>query len=109
MLRRVALTLIAVTLGWVLVSNLFLNTPLASWTINRHPDRWKVTWERAWMIVPGQVTASGIVYEQHIGRVDILVKARNATCTVPIPPLFGRRFVLEGIHADSATVELVLD
>jgi len=106
LVRRVATTLIAVALGWIVVSNLFLNTPLASWTINRRPDRWKVTWDRAWMIVPGKVVASGIVYEQHIGRVDILVKARNASCTIPIPPLLDRRFVLEGIHADSATVVL---
>ncbi|MFA6955572.1 MAG: hypothetical protein WC538_06835 [Thermoanaerobaculia bacterium] len=106
MLRRLSLTLIAIALGWIVASNFFLNSPLASRTINRHPDRWKVTWDRAWMIVPGKVTASGIVYEQHIGRVDILVKARDASCTIPIRPLFERRFVLEGIHADSATAVL---
>jgi hypothetical protein len=105
-LRRIALTLVGLELGWLVVAHVFLNTPIASMTINRRPERWTVTWERAWTPYPGRVYAKGVVYEHSIGRVHVVVRAENASVTVPIRPLFDRRFVLEGIVADRARAAL---
>lgn len=106
LIRSVFLTVLGIALGWIVVGNVFLNTPLAAWTINRSPERWKVTWDRAWTLHPGGVAARGVVYEHNIGRNRVLVRAENASCRIPIRALFDRRFVLEGIVADRARVTL---
>ena len=81
-------------------ANLFLNTPLGPWAVNRRPQRVRVTWDRAWTILPGEVRVRGLRIEGHTGRVDWWVTAERGRGWIDLPGLLVRRFRVHGFTAE---------
>lgn len=52
-LRRLAYLLLALAGFYLVAVNLFLNTDLAPWAINRKPEKFLVQWERGRTLIPG--------------------------------------------------------
>ncbi len=44
--RRLALALLLVYVAYLLLGNLFLNTALGPWSINRKPEKFRMDWVR---------------------------------------------------------------
>lgn len=104
--RRIILTLVGIEVFWLVIGNLFLFTPLGPKTINRHPERWSVNWGSAWTPWPGRVITKDFVYKHRIGRNDIRITATSASGTIPILPLFAKRFCVADIEAGGVRARL---
>ncbi len=88
-------------------ANLFLNTPLGPWAVNRRPQTVRVTWQRAWTILPGDVRVRGLRIEGHTPNVDWWITAERGQGWIDLPGLFVRRFRVRGFTGEgvrSATV-----
>ncbi|HEY2739162.1 MAG TPA: hypothetical protein VGK45_12215, partial [Thermoanaerobaculia bacterium] len=88
-------------------ANLFLNTPLGPWVVNRRPQTVRVTWRRAWTVLPGDVRVRGLRIEGHTARVDWWITAERGQGWIDLPGLFVRRFRVRGFTGEgirSATV-----
>ena len=99
-IRRAILVVVGAELLWLVGVNVFLNTPLAPWAINRKPERWQVTWESAYSLYPARLQTSGLAYTQHTPRVDVEVRATSSSTRLAIAPLLGRT-----LRFDDMTVE----
>jgi hypothetical protein len=77
-------------------ANLFLNTPLGPWAVNRRPQRVRVTWDRAWTVFPGDVRVRGLRIDGHSSRVDWWIAVERGQGWIDLPALFLRRFRVHG-------------
>jgi len=88
-------------------ANLFLNTPFGPWVVNRRPQTVRVSWQRAWTVLPGAVRVRGLRIEGHTSTVDWWITAERGQGWVDLPALFLRRFRVLGFTGEevrSATV-----
>jgi hypothetical protein len=93
-------------------ANLFLNTPLGPWAINRRPQKVRVTWDRAWTVLPGDVRVRGLRIDGHSSRVDWWITVERAQGWIDLPALFLRRFRvrgLTGVGVRSSTVRRAVE
>lgn len=63
--RRVLLVCLVLWLGYVVGVNLFINSDLLPRLATPHPERTKISWERAWTVVPGLIHVRGFKLRSH--------------------------------------------
>jgi hypothetical protein len=100
-LKRLLLALVALAALYLLAANVFLNTPMASWAVNRRPQRFRVSWSSAWSIWPGVVRVRGLQLRGR-GSNDVAwtVIVERGHGWIALPALLGRRFVVSSFHGE---------
>lgn len=99
-LKKLLLSLALLAGLYLAAANLFLAPPIGPWAINRRPQRLRVTWDRAWSLLPGQVHVRGLKVEGHAGAVDWWVSAERGSGWIDLPGLFWKRFRVLGFSGD---------
>lgn len=100
-LKRLLLVLLALAGLYLLAANLFLNTRLGPWAINRRPERFRASWTSAWSVWPGDLWVRGL--ELHgWTRNDVAwtVTVDRGRGWIDVPALLRRRFVVTGFHGE---------
>ncbi|MBX3691588.1 hypothetical protein [Dokdonella sp.] len=107
--RRLAGVLLALAVLYLVAGNLFLNTPLGSWAINRKPERFQLEWSRGFTAWPGHVVLWNVELKGHVRHVQWSAQAKRAKGRITILPLFSRELRLPWVEADevSATIDRV--
>ncbi len=109
MLRRIAAIVLAVAAVYFVAGNLFLNTPLGPWAINRKPERFQLGWSWGFTAWPGQVLLWDVECRGHVRHLKWSAQAERADGRIALLPLFSRELRLPSIDAVavSATIERV--
>ncbi len=105
-MRRPMQILLGFVVFWLVGVNLFLNTPLAPWAINRTPEKWSITWDRAWSPYPAKVFVSGFAYEQKIEKMGVLITADKVSAKVRIAPFLSKTFRADDIRVSGLAAVL---
>ncbi|WP_237052596.1 hypothetical protein [Marilutibacter chinensis] len=105
-LRWVALVLAGSWLGYLLLGNLFLNTALGPWAINRKPERFQMHWERGLTAWPGQVALWNPQVQGHTGSVLWNVRGDKASGRIALLPLLRRELRFPSIEVEGVTAML---
>jgi len=63
--RRVLLVCLVLWVGYLVGVNLFINSDLLPRLATPHPERTKISWERAWTVVPGLIHVRGFKLWKH--------------------------------------------
>ena len=106
---RVLKILAGFELAWLLLGNLFLSTELASMVINQKPDKFSISWDRAWTLYPVRVHATGLVVNQRSRTTRVQVRVEQASASIRLLPLVARHLVVDRIRGDTASVTLTRD
>jgi hypothetical protein len=99
--KRLALTAVfalGLPVSWLVASNVFLNTPLASRSFSRS-DRFRIEWGRAWMVVPGRIATRDLHLEGRSRGVAWSIDAEQATGRIALGTLTERTFRLTELRA----------
>jgi hypothetical protein len=99
-LKKLLLAAVALAGLYLLAANLFLNTPLGPWAVNRNPQKLRVAWSRAWSLYPGDVRVGGLSIEGHSSRVDWSVVMDRGRGWIDLPALARKRFRVHGLTAE---------
>ena len=91
-LRRLFFVLLGLEVVYLIAANVFLNTDLGPRTVNRKPEKWRLTWDGGWTILPGHMHLDGLVFDQHGRRQDTHAEARKISFDIGLLPLASRRF-----------------
>ncbi|HYG07706.1 MAG TPA: hypothetical protein VD865_15040 [Stenotrophomonas sp.] len=102
-LRRPLLAVVALYLLYLLAANIFLNTGLAPWAINRKPERFTLHWDRAVSWWPGRVDARGVRLRGHTMHVRWHIDAQRARGRIVMLALLRREVHMPWIEADEVT------
>ncbi|HEX5759333.1 MAG TPA: hypothetical protein VF121_09075, partial [Thermoanaerobaculia bacterium] len=98
--RRLLLGLALAAAGYLLAANLFLNTPLGEWAVNRRPERVRLAWDSAWSLWPGHVAMRGLEVGGRQRRVQWWVGVESGRARLDLPRLLRRELRLAGVRAE---------
>ncbi len=100
-LKRLLLALAVLVVFYLVAANVFLNTPMASWAVNRRPQRFRVSWSSAWSVWPGAVWVRGLQLRGWTSNdVSWTVAVQRGRGWVALPALLGRRFVISEFRGE---------
>ena len=108
-LRRGAVTLLAVYVGYLVAGNIFINTPIGEWTANRKPEKFRIEWGPGVTWWPGHVAVWDVRMQGQAGRTRWAVQAARAKGHVRIWPLLRKEVRVPDVEAVEVTgsVEVV--
>lgn len=95
--------LLGLYLFYLLAANLFINTGLAPWAINRKPDKFTLEWAGGSSWWPGRVDLHGVRLRGHVMHTRWAVDAERARGRIALWPLLGREVRMPDILADGVT------
>ncbi len=98
--------LVAIEIGWLVLGNLFLNTPIGPWAINMKPDKFTLHWESGWTPYPVKVNMQGIRVNIHTWSMDTEIIADWAETSIRLLPLLSKRLVIDGLKGGTASIVL---
>lgn len=93
-----ALVLVGAAATVLVFGNILLNFTLPA-VINRNPERLRIDYAIAWMVVPGRLEVRGLRIRNQGATDQWQVSAERASGTVSVPELFERRFRAEDVRA----------
>jgi len=83
-------SLLGLYLAYLLLANLFLNTPIGPWAANRKPEKFTIAWGPALSWWPGYVKVWDVHLQGHVMHTRWEVKAGSAQGHLALLPLFQR-------------------
>lgn len=89
-LRRLLWSLVGLYLAYLLLANLFLNTPLGPWAANRKPEKFTIAWGPAISWWPGYVRVWNVHLQGHVMHTRWEVHAAQARGHIALLPLLRR-------------------
>ncbi len=95
--RRLLLVLALAAGGYLAGANLFLNTPLAEWAVNRRPERLRLTWRAAWTFWPGDLRVRGLEVAALRRRLPWSLRVERGRGRLGLLPLLRREVRLEDV------------
>lgn len=109
--RRLIKTGLIVGLTYLVAGNVFLNTPIGSWAVNRKPERFQLAWSHGVTWWPGFVALWNVQAKGHVRHVAWEATAAQARGRIAILPLFSRELRLPSLDIQEvgATIDRVDD
>ena len=84
---------------YLIAGNVFLNTSLGPWAVNRKPDKFEIHWAGGSTWWPGRVSVSDVKLRGQVRRTEWSVKAEHAKGQISLLPLFGKEFRMPEVAA----------
>lgn len=106
-LRWAIVAVLALYATYVLAAAVFLNTGLKDLAFNQRPERFHITWSRAWSPFPGAIWLSDVQVGGHSRRNRWLATAPSARGQIRLLALFGRELAFGDVRGQQ--VSFVLD
>lgn len=98
-LRRLATIALAVLATYLVAGNLFLNTAIGPWAINRKPERFAMQWSHGLTWWPGHVALWNVETRGHVRHVQWSAQAGHARGRIALLPLLSRELRFPSIDA----------
>ncbi len=105
-LRYVLLALIGFEVVYLIAANLFLNSELGISWVNRKPEKWDLTWDGGWSIIPGHVHMNRLDFDRYGRRDTSHVEAQKIRFKIGLLPLASRRFVARNVAIEGLQVAI---
>jgi len=102
-LRRTVWTVLACYLGYLALGNLYLNTALGPWSINRKPEKFVMHWGRSLTWWPGEVVLWNVSTHGHVGRTVWSMQAARASGHVSLFALLDKQVYVPRLRATDVT------
>ncbi|HEY5852142.1 MAG TPA: hypothetical protein VIT62_15425 [Lysobacter sp.] len=98
-LMRIVLGLLIVYAAYLVLGNVFLNTPLGPWVANRKPEKFEIHWGPGLTLWPGRVTVWDVDMKGQVARTRWSVQAGKAKGSVAILPLLHKEVRVPDVEA----------
>lgn len=97
--RRVITGLLIVLTVYLIAGNIFLNTGIGPWAINRKPERFSLQWSHGLTWWPGQVALWNVEARGQVRRMQWSAQADHARGRIAVLPLLSRELRLPFVEA----------
>lgn len=99
-LRRAAMAALLAYAAYLLLGNVFLNTPVAHSLVNRQPQKFHMQWARAYTLWPGRVALRDVRLGGQARRTQWSVQAGGVRGRVALLPLLAKQVHVPWVDAD---------
>lgn len=100
---RAVFGLVGLYMLYLFAGNLFLNTSLGPWAVNRKPQKFEIHWASGSTWWPGQVSVSDVKLRGHVRRNEWSVQAEHAHGQISLLPLLRKEFRMPHVSATGLT------
>jgi hypothetical protein len=97
--KRLLVGAVVVAALYPLAANLFLLPAVGPSLISRRPERFRITWQSAWSLWPGEVRFRGLEIRGRQPRVHWWITAEQGTARIDLPALLRREVRIEHLAA----------
>ena len=97
--RRLVVGAILLAAFYLLAANLFLLPSVGPSLISRRPERFRLGWQSAWSVWPGEVRFRGLEIRGHQPRVRWWITAEQGTARIDLAALLRREVRIEHLRA----------
>jgi len=98
-LRRSVYTLVVTYALYLVLGNLFLNTPLGPWTANRKPEKFQIHWGPGLTLWPGHVTIWDVKIKSRAGKFAWSANAGKVRAHAALLPLLHKKVQVREVWA----------
>lgn len=98
-LRRGVYTLVIAYALYLVLGNLFLNTPLGPWTANRKPEKFQIHWGPGLTLWPGHVTIWDVKIKSRAGKIAWSANAGKVRAHAALLPLLHKKVQVREVWA----------
>ncbi|MCP3953808.1 MAG: hypothetical protein GY697_16555, partial [Desulfobacterales bacterium] len=99
-IKRVAIVVAIIEIAYLAIFNTVLNVPLTQDLINRiKPDKFAVSWDKAWTLYPFYVHASGVAANGQARSQQWQLQTPEASASISILPLLFKTVSLNRVKA----------
>jgi hypothetical protein len=102
-LRRLLIALAVLYALYLLAGNVFLNTPLGEWAVNRKPEKFQLRWESGSTWWPGRVNLSGATLQGHVRRITWQARVERASGRIALLPLLKKQMRVPALRAEEVS------
>ncbi len=100
----ILLLLVFLEVVYLVGGNLLLRSDFLARKLNRRPEKFEISWERATTILPGRVKVSGVRVAGHSPRMDWSMDLEAVVLRVGLTRLFHREFHTSGVTGSGLNV-----
>jgi hypothetical protein len=97
--RRLAAGAVFLAALYLLAANLFLLSSVGPSLISRRPERFRLGWQSAWSLWPGEVRFRGLEIRGNQPRVRWWITAEQGTARIDLAALLHREVLIEDLRA----------
>ncbi|MGB0132434.1 hypothetical protein [Dokdonella sp.] len=105
-LRRTAWFFLGFIAVYLVAGNVFLNSPIGEWAINRKPEKFQLHWSHGVTWWPGYATLWNVKVNGHVRHVLWNAETPRGRARIAILPLFKKELDMPWIEADVVTGEV---
>ena len=97
---RIVITVLLAELAYLVLFNMALHLPLTQTLVNQiKPEKFSVTWEKAWTWLPFRVHAQGISANGQTSSQQWQAEVPAASASISILPLLGKSVKIHSVEA----------
>ncbi len=102
-LRRILWTLLVCYALYAVLGNLYLNSALGPWSVNRKPEKFAMHWGRALTWWPGEVVLWKVSMRGHVGRTVWTLQADKVSGHIALTALLGKQVYVPRLQVTDVT------
>lgn len=91
---RALFAVVGVYVLYLFAGNVFLNTSIGPWAVNRKPEKFEIQWAGGSTWWPGRVSVSDVKLRGHVRRTEWSLHADQAEGQISLLPLLDRKSVV---------------
>ncbi|WP_426701800.1 hypothetical protein ACPPVV_01940 [Rhodanobacter sp. Col0626] len=91
---------------YLIIGNVFLNSPMASSTINRKPETFHAQWAWAWTLWPGQIHAHDLQLHGHARQLLWSAQGESAGGRIMLWPLLRRELRFGQVRTSAVKLDI---
>lgn len=97
--RRIAWLVLGLIAFYLIAGNIFLNSPIGEWAINRKPEKFQLHWSHGVTWWPGYATLWNVKVNGHVRHVLWNAETPRGRARIAILPLFSKELNIPWIDA----------
>ncbi len=99
--KRIAVLLLALYLFYLVAVNLWLNTSLGEWSVNRKPEKFQLHWASGHSIWPGRVALNDVRLQGQVKRIAWQAESSHVAGRIALLPLLRKEVHVPLVRADN--------
>lgn len=105
-LQRSAWLLCSLLVIYLVAANIFLNTALGPWVINRKPEKFTLDWSHGVTWWPGQIALWNVQAKGHVRRIVWSADAAHARGRIALLPLIGKELRIPSLAVSEVSGDI---
>lgn len=105
-LIKVFKVVVYLEIGWLVLGNIFLNTPIGPWAMSIKAEKFVMQWDSGYTLYPFNLNVNNAKVSIYSWSTDTEITVDHAQASINILPLVQKRLLINGLEGGVASVSI---